>query len=128
MSAAAKSNKGQAPAFAHLLAEAKMSGGPRGRIIGSSRTSPLTLLRPMLDHVLSAWSWLEQRHSGQLAARRLRVAETVSLGEKRFVSILEADGAHYLIGGSAGNVQLLAKLETQNAAVAAMASAREELS
>jgi flagellar biogenesis protein FliO len=39
------------------------------------------------------------------------VVETVSLGEKRFVSILKVDGEQFLIGGSTSNVSLLAKLD-----------------
>lgn len=31
--------------------------------------------------------------------RRLKVCETVSLGEKRFVSIVEVDGVSLLVGG-----------------------------
>jgi hypothetical protein len=46
-------------------------------------------------------------------SRRLRIAETVSLGEKRFVSILRVDGEHFLIGGSQSNIVLLAKLEAK---------------
>lgn len=49
---------------------------------------------------------LPQKH------RRLRVNETVSLGDKRFVSILEVDGRSYLIGGGSGSVALLASLPT----------------
>jgi hypothetical protein len=42
--------------------------------------------------------------------RRLRIKETISLGDKRFVSILEVDGQSVLIGGGAGHVSLLARL------------------
>jgi flagellar biogenesis protein FliO len=49
----------------------------------------------------------------QTSSRRLRVAETVSLGEKRFVSIVQVDGAQFLIGGSATEIQLLANLNPQ---------------
>ncbi|HEX5284304.1 MAG TPA: flagellar biosynthetic protein FliO [Bryocella sp.] len=45
------------------------------------------------------------------ASRRLSVNETVSLGEKRFVSILSVDGEQFLVGGSSSNVVLLAKLD-----------------
>ena len=50
--------------------------------------------------------------SGNLLSRprRLRVSETVSLGEKRFVSIVEVDGTSFLIGGGASNVTLLTSL------------------
>lgn len=42
--------------------------------------------------------------------RRLQVAETLQLGEKRFVAILRVDGEQFLIGGSTGGVSLLASL------------------
>jgi flagellar biogenesis protein FliO len=41
------------------------------------------------------------------------VAASVSLGEKRFVAVIEVDGHQFLIGGGATNVALLAKLETK---------------
>ena len=68
-------------------------------------------LRLLYERALSVWKWLAHKRSLQLAAKRLRVAETIQLGEKRFVSILQVDGAQYLIGGAAGNVQLLAVLD-----------------
>jgi flagellar biogenesis protein FliO len=55
--------------------------------------------------------WIVQKRTQQLATRRLRVAETVSLGEKRFVSIVQVDGTQFLVGGAAGSVSLLAVLE-----------------
>lgn len=64
--------------------------------------------------VLRTWKWLTRHSRGVLArgaSRRLKVAETVSLGEKRFVSILQVDGEQFLVGGSSSNVVLLAKLE-----------------
>jgi flagellar biogenesis protein FliO len=42
--------------------------------------------------------------------RRLFIRETVALGEKRFVSIVEVDGRSFLIGGGAGSVSLLSVL------------------
>ncbi|ADW70917.1 flagellar biosynthetic protein FliO [Granulicella tundricola] len=78
---------------------------------------PITALRPLIAQLTSAWKWLEQKRTQQIATRRLKVAETVSLGEKRFVSILQVDGAQFLIGGAAGNVTLLAILDKQQDAV-----------
>jgi flagellar biogenesis protein FliO len=43
-------------------------------------------------------------------SKRLQVAETVSLGEKRFVSVIKVDGREFLIGGGATNITLLAQL------------------
>lgn len=45
--------------------------------------------------------------------RRLRVTETLSLGEKRFVSILEVDGQSFLMGGSGTGLTLLATLNPE---------------
>jgi flagellar biogenesis protein FliO len=42
------------------------------------------------------------------------VTSSVSLGEKRFVAVIQVDGLEYLIGGGASNVALLAKLETKD--------------
>lgn len=63
--------------------------------------------------LLAGWQWL-QKHGRlkvlQSKGRRLRVSETVSLGEKRFVSIVEVDGTSYLIGGGTAGVSLLTQL------------------
>jgi len=42
------------------------------------------------------------------------VAASVSLGEKRFVAVIQVDGLEYLICGGASNVALLAKLGTKD--------------
>lgn len=42
--------------------------------------------------------------------RRLRVRESLSLGEKRFVAVVEFESQQFLIGGGAGSVNLLARL------------------
>ena len=60
---------------------------------------------------------LKAKRTQQLASRRLRVAETISLGEKRSVSIVQVDGAQYLIGCSTGSVQLLVVLDKPDAGV-----------
>ena len=72
--------------------------------------------------LLQAWKWLTRQSRSVLTrsvSRRLRIAETVSLGEKRFVSILRVDGEQFLIGGSQSNIVLLAKLEAKVDAPAA---------
>jgi len=44
------------------------------------------------------------------APRRLRVSESVSLGEKRVVAVIEYEEQRFLVGGGAGAVNLLARL------------------
>jgi len=58
----------------------------------------------------SVWTWLRKNYISS-AKRRIRVAETVSLGEKRFVAILHVDGCEFLIGGGASGISLLAQME-----------------
>ncbi len=78
--------------------------------------TPTKAVGDALRLLRAAWDWLQQRRAEQLTSRRLRVAETISLGEKRFVSIVQVDGAQYLIGGSASSVQLLAVLDQAHTA------------
>ncbi len=62
--------------------------------------------------VRQIWEWLKDRRSLQFRSKRLTVTETVSLGDKRFVSIVKVDDRHFLIGGSASTVNLLTDLPT----------------
>ena len=48
---------------------------------------------------------------GAAAPKKLRLAETVALGEKRFVAIIDAEGRKYLIGGGTSGVALLTRLD-----------------
>jgi flagellar biogenesis protein FliO len=43
--------------------------------------------------------------------RRLRVCETVPLGEKRFVAVIQVDDKQFLVGGASNSVSLLAQLD-----------------
>jgi flagellar biogenesis protein FliO len=62
-----------------------------------------------------AWGWLKTRNVARSSTRRLRVAETVSLGEKRFVAVVQVDGRHFLIAGGPTNIALLAQLDARDA-------------
>jgi hypothetical protein len=77
----------------------------------------------------SAWTWLKRNYVSS-AARRMRIAETVSLGEKRFVAILHVDGCEFLIGGGTSGISLLAQMEKplHSSSPAADASVLHEVS
>jgi hypothetical protein len=65
--------------------------------------------RPALPSFLSqALSWFR---SGGSRQGQLRLAETVSLGEKRFVAIIHVEGRKFLIGGGTSGVSLLTQLD-----------------
>lgn len=57
------------------------------------------------------WRWLQVRRKWQLSSKRLLLCESVSLGEKRFLAIVKVDDRQFLVGGAAGNVSMLAKLD-----------------
>lgn len=89
-----------------------------------------TVQQPAASGLLTrGWAWLKKNNKFA-AARQLRVAETVSLGEKRFVSVILVDGQKFLIGGGSQSVTLLTQLGAAQAAseaLEAMAKAGEQL-
>jgi hypothetical protein len=54
------------------------------------------------------FSWLNGSNS---ATKRLRVLETVALGDKRLVAVIQADGRRFLVGGGSSGVSLLTALD-----------------
>lgn len=56
------------------------------------------------------FSWF-RTHVGAAPAKQLRLAETVQLGDKRFVAIIHVDGRKFLIGGGTSGVNLLTQLD-----------------
>jgi hypothetical protein len=63
--------------------------------------------------LLRVWSWLNRNYS-MSKTKQLRVAETVSLGDKRFVAVVQVEGRKFLIGGGTAGVSLLTQLGTEN--------------
>ena len=71
----------------------------------------LNTLRASTSLISRARAWLQERQTARLRTDRLRVAETVSLGEKRFVAVVQVDGRHFLLAGGPTNIVLLAQLD-----------------
>jgi len=67
-------------------------------------------MRPLAVSARQWLRWLQEKRQAQLATRRLRLCETLSLGEKRFVAIVQVDGQQFLVGGAAGTVSMLGQL------------------
>lgn len=80
--------------------------GAQTRLVPPPPHIELAKVRP--DLLTRALGWIR----GEPATpKRLRLAETVSLGEKRFVAIIHAEGHKFLVGGGASNVVLLTDLD-----------------
>jgi flagellar biogenesis protein FliO len=102
-----------------LEAQVNGDGVPRAQASGGSEAASMALrgYATMLRTVGNAgWGWLQAQQKRRAGGRRLRVIETVSLGEKRFAALLAVDGAEFLIGGSGSSVALLASVEGGNSA------------
>lgn len=65
-------------------------------------------VEPQPNLLSRALSWLRSR---TVAPKQLHVEDTVSLGDKRFVAILHAEGRKFLIGGGTAGVSLLKQLD-----------------
>lgn len=70
--------------------------------------------------IWSALRWIMQRAKAQQSRRNLRICETVSLGEKRFVAVVQVDEERFLIGGSSTAVALLTRLQQTKTFAAAL--------
>src|SRR5271169_6882187 len=66
--------------------------------------------RAFLHYAWSGLQWITRRVKVQHARRTLRVCESVSLGEKRFVAVVQVEDERFLIGGSSSSVSLLSRL------------------
>jgi len=75
-----------------------------------SKEVPVKALQNSSGLITRLINWIQTHQLGRTNVRRLRVAETVSFGDKRFVAVLQIDGYQYLVGGGATNIALLAKL------------------
>jgi len=61
-----------------------------------------------------AW-WRRVRRRGRRAPKRLRLCESLALGERRFVAVVEFERARFLVGGTPSSLSLLARLDGNSA-------------
>ena len=87
----------------------------RARLSASSWPYRPKLIRkqkiPKPSTLTRALSWLKKQYPA-IQEKRLRVAENIPLGEKRFVALISVDGREFLIGGGASSVSLLSQWES----------------
>ncbi len=93
---------------------------------GSGLGRPAVDLRALAGLVSRGVEWARQTRRAHVGAKRMRVVETVALGEKRFAAVLQVDGMQFLIGGGAGNVALLTALPPAAAQQTGCAAQAEE--
>src|SRR3954451_20817196 len=81
--------------------------------ISSSQTASQMLagLQTLAKQFLSSINWVLKRIKVQPARKVLRLCENLPLGEKRFVAVIQVESERFLIGGAAGSVSLLTRLQ-----------------
>ena len=58
----------------------------------------------------NSWQWIRSVVKSR-RVRRLRVCETLSLGDRRFLAVVEFNRQEFLVGGSGNSFALLARLQ-----------------
>lgn len=66
-----------------------------------------TTIESMIGHLRAAWVARTRRE------RTLILRESLGLGERRFVAVIECDGRRFLIGGGKESVQLISALSEE---------------
>lgn len=80
----------------------------RARETATLHVLPKSIVEPEKPKGLEKiFTWLRKA----APQKRLQLTETVSLGEKRFVALLQVDGRKFLIGGGPTGIALLTQLE-----------------
>jgi flagellar biogenesis protein FliO len=95
---------------------------------GNARPSVEDWAQTFLLKTWSTLKWITQRVKVQQARKSLRVCESVSLGEKRFVAVIQVDEERFLIGGSSGSVSLLSRLQEAQTFAAVLVREAEKTS
>ncbi len=103
----------QPPSFRGALStcmeEWKAQQSRPGKIAAVPSASPAERAPKQSSLLSRVWSWFLSRYK-LTSVKRLRLSETLPLGEKRFVALVSVEGREFLIGGGASGVSLLAQL------------------
>ena len=68
-------------------------------------------LKTFAQQFVSGMTWALKKIKVQPARKTLRLCENLPLGEKRFVAVIQVENEKFLIGGAAGSVSLLTRLQ-----------------
>jgi flagellar biogenesis protein FliO len=93
-----------------------------------SRRGVSNAVQSFLIATQRAFRWIARRVKVQQARKNLRICESVSLGDKRFVAIVQVDDERFLIGGSSGSLSLLTRLQEARTFAAVLGREAEKIS
>jgi flagellar biogenesis protein FliO len=72
---------------------------------------PPATLQSFAKQLAGGISWFLGKVKVQSARKTLRLCENLALGDKRFVAVIQVENERFLIGGAAGSISLLTRLE-----------------
>ena len=81
-------------------------------ITGVIRGCPATGICATWIHLLRQ-SWTRLLATSRRPTKRLRLGESLSLGDRRFVAVVEFEGERFLVGGTSASLVLLTRLQGQ---------------
>ncbi len=77
----------------------------------TARQKMPAMARALFDFMIKIFTVVQKSFSVQRTQKQLRVCESVSLGEKRFVAVIQVDQERFLIGGAANSIAMLTRLQ-----------------
>lgn len=105
------STQSEIPAVAEMPAETTAELVALSPVVDHESIQAVMQRKSFLNILAAAWNWLQRKLKSHQVRKRLRVCESVSLGEKRFVAVIQVDGEQFLVGGSSSSISTLAHLE-----------------
>ncbi len=77
----------------------------------SSYAAPVSGVAPTGPWRRARWLLQRMLSLGRRSPRRLRLCESLPLGDRRFVAVVEFESSRFLVGGTSASLVLLARLE-----------------
>jgi flagellar biogenesis protein FliO len=100
-----------------MKAELHIEPGESGAVNSMSTTTPQLLVTTLGMRVAALWERIVRL--SRRTPKRLRLCESLPLGERRFVAVVEFEAARFLVGGTPSSMVLLSRLADVGDAVPA---------
>ena len=84
------------------------------------------MARALYDVLAKISAAMQKVFSAPRMQKQLRICETVSLGDKRFVAVIQVDQERFLIGGAANSIAMLTRLQETTSFASTMKGLTEE--
>jgi flagellar biogenesis protein FliO len=94
--------------------------------VSTTRQKMPPMARALYDVLAKIFSATQKVFNAQRVQKQLKVCESVSLGDKRFVAVIQVDQERFLIGGAANSIAMLTRLQETASFASTMKGLTEE--